>query len=137
MTCFLTTFLRVYRGTQEFLQLHFVRLFVFPISSSAQTVTQSQNQGHGRREASPISSTCFRGKHKQEHMCLCPRSWQTRPQVSHLQRELSSGCQPCQLSYPEGSAEGSLGSEPACTGRTSGNRPCFAWSHRRPEVLSL
>lgn len=28
MTCFLTTFLRVYRETQEFLQLHFVCLFV-------------------------------------------------------------------------------------------------------------
>lgn len=47
-------------------------LFVFPISSSVQTVTQSQNQGHGKREASPISSTCFRGKQTRTHVLVSP-----------------------------------------------------------------
>lgn len=50
----------------------FVFAFAFPFSSSFKTVTLSQDQGHGKRKASHISSTCFRGKHKQEHTYCIP-----------------------------------------------------------------
>lgn len=44
----------------------------FPFSSSFKTVTLSQDQGHGKRKASHISNTCFRGQHKREGTYCVP-----------------------------------------------------------------
>lgn len=106
-------------------------VFVFPFSSSFKNVTLSQNQGHGKRKASHISDTCFRGKHKQEHMYCIPGAGKlslksatykesSHPDASHI----SSATQKAQ---PRSTAW--VQNEPVQEGLCPGNGPCFAWSH--------